>query len=80
MLSKILRQVLPGRQRHLDNCKMRTTLRARTLTLAEEAVSAADNVRKQMEGQSQKALDEAQEQVTDLSTRNFTMMERQAEL
>jgi ElaB/YqjD/DUF883 family membrane-anchored ribosome-binding protein len=58
-------------------------LSARTLTLAEEAVSAADNVRKQMEGQlekSQKALDEAQEQVANLSTRNFTMMERQAEL
>lgn len=59
------------------------TLSARTLTLAEEAATAAENAKKQIDAQlaqTQKALNEAQDEIANLSTRNFAMMERQAEL
>jgi chromosome segregation ATPase len=55
------------------------TLSARTLSLAEEAASSADNVKGQLV-ECQRALENAQEEIANLSTRNMTMMERQAEL
>jgi chromosome segregation ATPase len=59
------------------------SLSARTLALAGEATTAAENTRRQLQGQlteCQKALDQAQEEIAMLQDRNMTMMERQAEM